>query len=690
MVIRDTSRQSRTVPEEMQSQKDHLRVIARATNALIKHAALHPTDVPTTATATYTMVDSDHLIPCNATGAPFPVFLITAAGREGRRLVVKKLDASANAITVDPKDAETIDGAASVTLTTQYETVELVSNGTNWEEICCGSTSGASASGSFLASALTSAHIFVGNGSNVATDVAVTGDVTITSAGVTAIGAGKVTEAMQVLADNTTQDVSTTKHGYVPKAPNDTTKFLRGDATWATATSSTASAKGALVYLGSNLAAITGSDAATIFDTSSYNDSVQPADAGGTQRFWLGASKTMTVASTSAGVETLTITGHGLTTGEGPILFTNSGGGLPGGISAGTKYWAIVVDANTIALATSRANALANTRVDITSSGTGTHTLASGAKLVIPSTITRAQLFGSMTDNGSGINVNISICKNGVITAYPGRGRQDNGSAGTQGSVVATGPIEVAEGDYFELWNLAGSADTLIAENTWFAIHVVTTSSSVSTYTDEEAQDAVGGILTDTATIDFTYTDGGPTIEASVRAASITEAMQVLADNTTNNVSTTKHGYAPKAPNDATKFLDGTGAYAVPAGPEIAQILVTDPNGAAIATGDGQAYLRINSLLNGRNLTAVAASVTTVSSSGIPTIQIHNVTQAADMLTTKLTIDANESDSKDAATPAVIDAANDDVATGDQLRIDVDVAGTGAKGLIVEMTFTVP
>lgn len=43
--------------------------------------------------------------------------------------------------------------------------------------------------------ALTSAHILVGNASNVATDVAVTGDVTITNGGVTAIGSGKVTSA---------------------------------------------------------------------------------------------------------------------------------------------------------------------------------------------------------------------------------------------------------------------------------------------------------------------------------------------------------------------------------------------------------------------------------------------------------------------------------------------------------------
>lgn len=119
-------------------------------------------------------------------------------------------------------------------------------------------------------------------------------------------------------------------------------------------------------------------------------------------------------------------------------------------------------------------------------------------------------------------------------------------------------------------------------------------------------------------------------------------------------------------------------------------LLVTDPNGAAITTGDGKAYFRVPSILNGHNLVEVAAAVTTVSSSGTPTIQINNVTQAADMLTTKITIDASEKDSKDAATAAVIDTANDDVATGDQLRVDVDVAGTGAKGLIVSMTFEAP
>lgn len=44
---------------------------------------------------------------------------------------------------------------------------------------------------------------------------------------------GTVAEANLTFTDITTNDVSITKHGFTPKAPNDTTKFLRGDATWA-------------------------------------------------------------------------------------------------------------------------------------------------------------------------------------------------------------------------------------------------------------------------------------------------------------------------------------------------------------------------------------------------------------------------------------------------------------------------
>ena len=39
-----------------------------------------------------------------------------------------------------------------------------------------------------------------------------------------------------------------------------------------------------------------------------------------------------------------------------------------------------------------------------------------------------------------------------------------------------------------------------------------------------------------------------------------------LSDITTNNVSASNHGFVPKLPSDATKYLDGTGAFTVPAG----------------------------------------------------------------------------------------------------------------------------
>lgn len=173
----------------------------------------------------------------------------------------------------------------------------------------------------------------------------------------------------------------------------------------------------------------------------------------------------------------------------------------------------------------------------------------------------------------------------------------------------------------------------------------------------------------------------------------IKESYLYLTDNTTWDVSTSQHGFVPKAPNDTGKYLRGDGTWAALSSANITrvlQIVVTDPNGDALTTGDGKAYARVNLVMNGMNLTAVAAHVTTVSSSGTPTIQVHNVTQAADMLSTRITIDANEKDSSTAAAAAVIDTGNDDVATGDELRIDIDVAGTGAKGLIVDLSFAAP
>ncbi len=122
---------------------------------------------------------------------------------------------------------------------------------------------------------------------------------------------------------------------------------------------------------------------------------------------------------------------------------------------------------------------------------------------------------------------------------------------------------------------------------------------------------------------------------------------------------------------------------------KLIEVKVID-DATVLTTGDGKLIFCIPLALNGFDLTAIAGFVTTVSSSGLPTVQIRNVTQAADMLTTKITIDVSEFTSYTAAAPPVIDTGNDDVATGDLIAVDVDVAGTGAKGLGVILTFSLP
>lgn len=76
---------------------------------------------------------------------------------------------------------------------------------------------------------------------------------------------------------------------------------------------------------------------------------------------------------------------------------------------------------------------------------------------------------------------------------------------------------------------------------------------------------------------------GTGSFATTIASGVVTEAMQVLADNTTQNVSTSKHGYVPKAPNDATKFLNGTGAWAVPSVGSVAFSAITSGTNSTAA-----------------------------------------------------------------------------------------------------------
>lgn len=107
-----------------------------------------------------------------------------------------------------------------------------------------------------------------------------------------------------------------------------------------------------------------------------------------------------------------------------------------------------------------------------------------------------------------------------------------------------------------------------------------------------------------------------------------------------------------------------------------------------VTAGDGVKYFHIPPELNGMNLIYVHAMDVTAGVTGTMSIQIHNLTDAVDMLSTKITIDTGETGSDTAAAAAVIDTTKDDVATNDVLRIDIDaIHTTPAKGLVVTLGF---
>ena len=103
------------------------------TSSLTATFAKPDTDVAVK-TTTYTMVAADlgTVITGNTTGGGFTITLMSAATATNGRGITIKHTGTANTLTIARAGSDTIDGATSVALTTQYNAVELVSDGANW------------------------------------------------------------------------------------------------------------------------------------------------------------------------------------------------------------------------------------------------------------------------------------------------------------------------------------------------------------------------------------------------------------------------------------------------------------------------------------------------------------------------------------------------------------------------------
>lgn len=125
------------------------------------------------------------------------------------------------------------------------------------------------------------------------------------------------------------------------------------------------------------------------------------------------------------------------------------------------------------------------------------------------------------------------------------------------------------------------------------------------------------------------------------------------------------------------------------------------PDATALTTGDGKCYFPIHPDLNTWVVVGVSAHVgAAVSSSGAVNVDIDVCGAVAtgircsgtnrDLLSTNITIDANEDGTETAAAAAVINTSNDDLATGEWLRFNIDAAGTGTQGLYVTAVIQKP
>ncbi len=100
-------------------------------SAVTAVASDNASDLPRTVTTTATVTVLDTTVLADATAAAFDVDLPSAANVPDAVFTIKKIDASANAVTVDA-GAATIDGAATYALAAQWQSITVQSNGTNW------------------------------------------------------------------------------------------------------------------------------------------------------------------------------------------------------------------------------------------------------------------------------------------------------------------------------------------------------------------------------------------------------------------------------------------------------------------------------------------------------------------------------------------------------------------------------
>ncbi len=82
--------------------------------------------------ATDIVLYNDDVVTCDTTAANITLTLPPVVGLAGKVYIFFKSDVSANTVTIDGQDAETINGTTTEVLSSQYDSIMIISTGTEW------------------------------------------------------------------------------------------------------------------------------------------------------------------------------------------------------------------------------------------------------------------------------------------------------------------------------------------------------------------------------------------------------------------------------------------------------------------------------------------------------------------------------------------------------------------------------
>lgn len=88
--------------------------------------------VYSTVTSSTALSTGNSAVFVDASNGAITITLPSAGTNAGKHFIIKKIDSSTNPVNIDGNGTETIDNYSSISITTQYESYKLMSDGGEW------------------------------------------------------------------------------------------------------------------------------------------------------------------------------------------------------------------------------------------------------------------------------------------------------------------------------------------------------------------------------------------------------------------------------------------------------------------------------------------------------------------------------------------------------------------------------